>query len=197
MSDGSRSARDRRDAEAELDFKAFQSGDLESLRKVLAHFSPLIESVAASYSLDQSDRDELFQMICIRVWERRMQYTGRGPLRGWVNTLAGRVCSNWAKKRKTRRREEARYISEAVSMNGAHDPDDPSANVERSEFRAQLRECLSRLPRRQRDTFLLIHVENCTTAEVARIQGVRRDTVRSSLRHARKRLRIMMKDHWE
>ena len=195
MSDSSGGPRDRDDADAELDFKAYQSGDLDSLRKVLEHFSPLIESVAASYAHDQSDRDDLFQRICIRLWERRMQYTGRGSLRGWINKLAGRVCSNWVKKRKTRRREERKYISEVVSMNGAHDPCDPSGNLEGREFLTRLRHCLAGLPRRQGDTFLLVHLEEFTTAEVARIQGVRPDTVRSNLRHARKRLRMMMKDY--
>lgn len=198
MSDGSRSTRDKRDDEAELDFKDFQSGDLDRLSQVLEHFSPLIESVAASYARDQSDRDDLFQLVCIRVWERRMQYTGRGSLRGWINRVAGSVCSNWADKRKTRRREEARYLSEAVSMNGAgQDGFDPAEHLAQTEFKDRLRYCVARLPRKQGDTFLLVHVEEYTIAEAARVQGVRPETVRSSLRHARKRLRIMMKDYRE
>ena len=195
MSDSSEGPGDRFDADAELDFEAFQSGDLDSLRRVLAHFSPLIESVAASYTFEQSDRDDLFQRICIRLWERRLQYTGRGSLRGWINKVAGSVCSNWAAERKTRRKDETRYISEVVSLNGAHDHDDPSENLERTEFLARLRHCLARLPKRQGDTFLLVHLEGYRPAEVARIQGVRPETVRSNLRHARKRLSIMMKDY--
>jgi RNA polymerase sigma-70 factor (ECF subfamily) len=197
MSDSAEGTRDSFDADAELDFEAFQSGDLDSLRKVLAHFSPLIESVAASYAFDQSDRDDLFQRICIRMWERRMQFTGRGSLRGWINKVASSVCSNWAKERKTRRKDETRYISEVVSLNGAHDPDDPLENLQRTEFLARLRHCLARLPKRQGDTFLLVHLEGYRTAEVARIQEVRPETVRSNLRHARKRLSIMMKDYRE
>lgn len=196
MSDRS-DPRDRRDAGAEFDFKAFQSGDLVSLRSVLAHFSPLIESVAASYARDESDRDELFHRISIRLWERRMQYTGRGSLRGWINKVAGTVCSNWAEERKVRWREEARYISETESLKGARDPGNPAEAVELSELLARLRHSLSTLPRRQRDTFLLVHVDGYTTAEVATILGVRPATVRSNLRHARKRLRTLMKDYWE
>lgn len=195
MSDGSGGRRDWVDTDAELAFKAVQDGDFDRLRQVLAHFSPLIESVAASYARDQSDRDDVFQKICVRLWERRMQYTGRGPLRGWINKLAGRVCSNWSRDRKTRRKEETRYVSEVVHLNGAHEPDDAHEDVERSEFLARLRQCLSRLPKRQGDTFLLVYFEEYTTVEVAKIQGVRQDTVRSNLRHAKKRLRILMKDY--
>lgn len=198
MSDGSEGSGNRDGTDRELDIKALQSGDLDSLRQVLEHFSPLIESTAASYTRDQSDREDLFQLVCIRVWERRMQYTGRGSLRGWINKVAGSVCSNWANERKTRLREEARYLSEAISMNGAgHDGPDPAENLAQTEFMDRLRYCLSRLPRKQGDTFLLVHVEEYTTAEAARIQGVRPETVRSNLRHAKKRLRIMMKDYRE
>lgn len=63
MSDGSGDPRDGVDADAELEFKAFQSGDLDRLRQVLEHFSPLIESVAASYARDQSDRDDLLSGV--------------------------------------------------------------------------------------------------------------------------------------
>lgn len=179
-----------------LDIKAFQSGDLDSLRQVLAHFSPLIESVAAFYSWDPVDRDELFQLVCIRVWERRMQYTEHGSLSGWMNRVARSVCINWARQQKTRRTHEARYASELVSMNGTeHDFGDPADNLVRGEFLSRLRHCLARLPKRQGDTFLLIHIEGHTTVEVASIQGVRPATVRSNLRHANKRLRIMMEDY--
>ena len=126
-----------------------------------------------------------------------MQYTGRGSLRGWINKVAGTVCSNWAEERKVRRREEARYISETESLKGARDPGNPAEAVELSELLARLRHSLSTLPRRQRDTFLLVHVDGYTTAEVATILGVRPATVRSNLRHARKRLRTLMKDYWE
>ena len=197
MTDSPGGRRDWADTDAEIAFKAVQDGDFGRLRQVLAHFSPLIESVAASYARDQSDRDDLFQEICVRMWERRMQYTGSGPLRGWINKLARRVCSNWSRDRKTRRRSEARYVSEVAYMNGTHEAADPHKNVERSEFVARLRQCLSRLPKRQGDTFLMVYFEEYTTAEVAKSQGVRQETVRSNLRHAKKRLRILMKEYRE
>ena len=191
---------DRGDGDAghgELDIEAFQSGDLDSLRQVLERFSPLIESVAASYAREGADREDLFQLVCVRVWDRRKQYTGRGSFGGWVNRVAHSVCSNWADQQKSRRKHEARYVSEVVSMNGAHDPGDPAEHVVQGEFLGRLRRCLARLPKRQGDTFLLIHLEGHTTAEVARIQGVRAATVRSNLRHANQRLRIMMEDYRE
>ena len=197
MSDGSGGSGHKRDADGELDIRAFLSGDLDALRQVLNHFSPLIESVAASYASDQSDRDELFQKVSIRIWGRRAQYAGRGSLGGWINRVASSVCFNWARARKTRRKYEARYAAEVVSMNGAHDPSNPAENAAQGEFAAHLRHCLADLPMRQADTFILKHVKGYTTAEVAKIQGVRPATVRSNLRHAREQLRIMMEDFRE
>ena len=198
MSEGDGNPSNRDGADSELDVKAFQGGDLDSLRLVLEQFSPLIESVAASYANDDGDRAEMFQLVCIRVWERRMQYAGRGSLGGWINKVARSVCSNWDKAQKTRRKQEARYVSEFVSMNGAgNDADDAAERLVQDEFWSRLRHCLSRLPKRQGDTFLLVHLEGFTTVEAARIQGVQPATVRSNLRHASKRLRIMMEDYQE
>lgn len=182
----------------ELDADAFQRGDLESLRRVFEHFSPLMESTAASYAKDGGDRDDLFQEICVRVWERRAQYAGRGSLGGWINRVAHSVCLNWTRQQRSRKEREARYASEMASMNGARpDLGDPAENLVQDEFLRRLRHCLSCLPKRQGDTFLLIHFEGYTTAEAAMIQGVRPATVRSNLRHANKRLRIMMEDDRE
>lgn len=197
MSDGSRGSGRKRDADGELDISAFQSGDLDALTLVLNHFSPLIESVVVSYANDQYDRKELFQKVGIRIWERRAQYAGVGSLAGWINKVANSVCSNWARAEKVRRKYEAKYAAEVVSMNGAHDPNNPAENAAKSEFLAHLRHCLADLPTRQADTFILRHVKGYTTAEVAKIHGVRPATVRSNLRHAREQLRIMMKDFRE
>ena len=197
MSDGSRGCCQKGDADAGIEISAFQSGDLDALNHLLKHFSPLIERVIASYVYDSADRDELFEMVSVRIWSRRMQFAGRGSLGGWINKVANSVCCNWANARKTRRKHEARYAAEVVSMNGAHDPDDPAENAAKSEFMAKLRHSLAQLPTRQGDTFLLKYHEGYSDAEVAKIQGVRPATVRSNLRHAKKKLRVMMEDYRE
>ena len=71
-----------------IDIDAFRRGDFDTFRTVLQHFGPLIQVIAAAHTGNAHDREELFQEITVRLWERRAQYSARGPLGGWINRIA-------------------------------------------------------------------------------------------------------------
>ena len=60
-----------------IDIARFRSGDPTAFRTVVEQCGPLIRSMVASYVRDPDDRDDLYQEICIRVWEYRAQFSGR------------------------------------------------------------------------------------------------------------------------
>jgi DNA-directed RNA polymerase specialized sigma24 family protein len=41
-------------------------------------------SIVAPYTPNHHDRQELYQEICVRLWEHRARYSGRGPLSAWI-----------------------------------------------------------------------------------------------------------------
>ena len=160
---------------------------------MLHRFGPLILSVAASYTDNVHDREELHQDIAVRLWQRRAQYSGKGALGGWINRIAHRFCSNWRRAQTVREAAAARHAAEALAL-GDVDAflDDPSKLAARNEFMDRLRFALAQLPEKQERTFTLIRVEERSVSEAARILGVRRATVRSNLRHATHKLRDLM-----
>lgn len=179
-----------------IDIARFRSGDPAAFCTVVEQCGPLIRSIVASYVRDPDDRDDLYQEICIRVWEYRAQFSGRGSLAGWINTIAQRSCYNWMKARKTRESRERQYSEDAtVRADAAQLLEDPSQLAAWTDFVSQLRQSLAALPSRQADTFILVHVRGFTAKEAARTLGIRRATVRSNLRHAIKKLRHSMGDY--
>ena len=134
-------------------------------RRVLEEYSPLIWSVVASYVRNPEERDDVYQDICVRIWERRAQYAGRGSLAGWINRIAHRWCYNW--RHGHRRRESSKQ---------------------------RLRESLARLPRKQSDTFVLVRLKGYSIAEAAGALKVRPATVRSNLGYANRKLRKLLKE---
>ncbi len=179
-----------------IDIARFRSGDPTAFRTVVEQCGPLIRSVVASYVRDPYDQDDLYQEICVRVWEYRAQFSGRGSLAGWINTIAQRSCYNWIKAQKTRESRARQYSDDAtVRADAAQLLEDPSQLLACTDFMSQLRQSLATLPPRQADTFILVHVRGFTTKKVARTLGIRRATVRSNLRHAIKKLRQKMGDY--
>lgn len=171
-----------------IDTEAFREG--KAFETVLEQFGPLILSVARRYALDTDDWEDLYQEICLRVYDRRASYSGLGSMGGWVNTVAHRTCRNWRRKRLARSAVMERYAAEqAVSTPSSGRGANPLDQVIASEFEGKVGRALARLSARQADAFILTQVEGYDAREASQIMGVRVATVRSNLRHARRKLR--------
>ena len=81
--------------------------------------------------------------------------------------------------------EEWDAIAETVPSN-----DESAADkLERGQDAARLRACLERLPAEQRECMQLVFFHDMGLAEVASLQGVPENTVKTRLFHARRKLR--------
>jgi len=179
-----------------VDLDAFRRGDSDTFRSVLLHFGPLIRVIAAAHTRSAHDREELFQEITVRLWERRAQYSARGELGGWINRVAHRFCYDWAKAQGAREAAAERHATEVLALEDAGAVlEDPSILMDRKGFLDDLRLALAQLPKKQEETFTLIHIKGYGTVEAARMLGARRATVRSNLRHAIRKLRGFMKEY--
>ena len=169
--------------------------NFDSFRELLQRFGPLIESVAAQYAIDGDDQDDLYQEICIHVLKRIHQYKGRGALGGWIQRLAHRFARNWYNARTARESLLDRYATETLPIDLAESlTDNPSKLLDYKEFLGGLGRAFARLPERQADVMILIHLEEYSMAEVAEILKMKGTTVRSNHRHARQSLLRMLED---
>ena len=179
-----------------IDIDGFRRGDQHCCRRVLDKFSPLIWSVVVSYVREPAARDDVYQEICVRIWERSGQYSGRGSLGGWINRISHRWCHNWCRSQRARESSRQRYVLDTLALAGSAEPsEDPAQLADREEFKHRLTAALAVLPKKQSDTFILVRVKGRTTKEAAGILGVRPATVRSNLRHATRKLRKELKDY--
>ena len=200
LSPAHREGRDSEDSDSAIDapsinIDAFRQGDPQFCRRVLDEFSPLIWSVVVSYVREPAAREDVYQEICFRVWERRGLYSGRGSLAGWINRIAHRWCYNWCRRQKADESSRRRYGLKTVALHeSVQSRENPGLFAARSEFRSRLGAALAALPTKQSDTFILVRVKGCTAKEAARVLGVRPATVRSNLRHATRRLRRELKE---
>ena len=178
-----------------IDTDGFRQGDPDCCRRVLDEFSPLIWSVVFSYVRERAECEDVYQEICVRVWERSGQYSGRGSLAGWINKIAHRHCINWRKRQRTYHSYQKRYAFETAALaEFAHSSEDPALLAERREFGSRVTAALATLPEKQSETFILVRLRGCETREAARILGVQPATVRSNLRHATRKLRRELKE---
>ena len=175
-----------------IDIDAFRRG--EQFEAVLEQFGPLVYSVARRYAVDGDEVDDMYQEICIRIYERCDTFRG-GSLGAWIHRIAENVCRNRLRAGESRRAATERYASahpNGLPPSGA--PTDPLEHVVSVESARRIGEAIARLSRRQADVFVLIRIQGYTPRDVAKIMDIKEATVRSNLRHATDKLRVYLKE---
>ena len=178
-----------------IDVEAFRQGDTDAVNAVLERFGPTIKRIAAMYTTEPDAQSDLYQEICIRVWERHSDYRDNINLSGWIAKLGNNHARNWVTRRQKRREILERYTASEAPVEEADAPDsDPLRMLGFTRFLERLAAALPELPKEQRKAYELVCIEGYRPHEVALQLGVSAPTVRSNVRHAREKLRESMED---
>ena len=181
--------------DAPLETEARRQGDPARFAIMLKRFGPLIRGVVNAYSEDRHDREDMYQEVCIRLLTREGDYRALGALKGWIVTVARGVCRNWRKSQAARSSATDRYSAEFPLEEESDDLfNDPSRLLQYQTFLERLERALAELPPRQATAWRLVHIEGHSANRAARMTKTTPATIRSNIRHARIRLRELMKD---
>jgi RNA polymerase sigma-70 factor, ECF subfamily len=135
---------------------------------------------------DRALSEDVVSDVFFEVWRSADQFEGRSAVSTWLLGIA-RLKAFSALKRCPEEELDER------AANTIEDPaDDPASSLERKETDSVLRECLSGLPRGHREIIDLVYFHEKSIAEVAEIVGIPRNTVKSRMFSARKRLATML-----
>lgn len=131
--------------------------------------------------VDASDAGELFQDVWKNLVQARGRYRADAPFGAWLYRLAhNRLMDHY------RRSKPSEALPDELSIPAAEQPD---ARLERYDGARQLLAALARLPAEQREIIVLREERELTLEQIAEIQGVGRETVKSRLRYALAKLR--------
>jgi RNA polymerase sigma-70 factor (ECF subfamily) len=142
---------------------------------------------------DRHDAEDLLQETFARLWRKRAQYRGEGPLAGYLRRIAYRTYLN-ARTRIVRRRAQAPLDGiDPVDGNGC-----PSEIATREEEERRLHErvrlAIEALPDGWRDAFILFRFEGLAVKEIAKLLGLTPKAVEMRLARALKRVAASVKE---
>jgi RNA polymerase sigma-70 factor (ECF subfamily) len=187
---------DRRDEDLML---SYASGDAAAFDALYARHKGGVYRYLLRHCGNAGTADELFQDIWMNVIRVRATYAPSAKFATWLYTLAhNRVVDHW------RAQGQAALVSidddgdDSVRSAAESLPvvrgDEPEARASNRELGASLHAALKALPPTQRDAFLLQQESGLSLAEIAVLQGVGVETVKSRLRYAIARLRMELAD---
>jgi RNA polymerase sigma-70 factor (ECF subfamily) len=165
----------------------YGAGDAEAFDLLYARYRGPLYRYLARHCESPAAADELYQETWLRVVRERGRWRAGGELAPWLFRVARNLLADhWR-----RRPPETSPLDESVVDLSAPWP----------EAWTLLRDCVERLlrllaglAREQRDAFLLQAEAGLTLDQIGALTGVGRETVKSRLRYALKRLRAGLED---
>ncbi|MCW9047123.1 MAG: RNA polymerase sigma factor [Gammaproteobacteria bacterium] len=129
--------------------------------------------------------NELFQDVWMKLIKTRTNYQVTARFSTWLYHLAhNRLVDYWRSEKFIKNNvsyDETGELSDEYS--------DPHKELQNSQLQQQIKKAMADLPEEQRSAILLKEEASLSLAEIAEVTGVNRETVKSRLRYAIKRLR--------
>lgn len=161
----------------------FRDGETAAFETLYAnHRGPLYR-----YFLRQVARnavDDLFQNVWLRVINSKARYRPDAPFGAFLYRIAHNVLVDHYRR--------VGRVPELIPDEAVDLPDTstgPERALTQHELRAALSRALDELPAAQREAFLLHEEAGLTLEQIAQVVGTGRETIKSRLRYALKRLR--------
>src|SRR2546430_11807390 len=161
---------------------AWQRGDEQAAAELVRRHARTLARFLAGAGAQEADLDDLVQDTFIRAFRSIARFRGDCQFRTWLLTIGGNVLKD-AGRRWSRHR--------VVPLDDAlRDPDGtPHDQAEAGEVEGRLVEGLGRLPRLQREVFLLRAQQGLEYEEIARALGTTAGAARVHYHHAVRRLK--------
>ena len=167
---------------------AYARGDVRAFEMLYERYrQPLYRYLYHSVG-DRAVADDLYQDVWSRIIDARSRFRKGAGFKRYVFRVAhNRLVDHW--RSRTRQGQEESVDQLALAAPAHHQPD---AASEQDQQRQQLQEALMAISTEQREAFLLQQEAGLSLADIADHSGVGRETVKSRLRYAVKRLRGLL-----
>lgn len=165
--------------------RQFSLGGMNALRTkpAVGEYYPQVRRFVARLA-GEAHADDLTQEVFVRVVRALDEYEDRGNIKGWIFTIAARVCIDHRKKLKAVPLAEA-----AVAAR------DEMPRHERRELEEAILAAVRQLPPEQRQVFWMRQAEEIPFREIAARLGVPLGTVLARMKYAMDAIREKVRTH--
>lgn len=164
-----------------------RAADRDAFTALFGHFAPRVKTYLVKTGSDDALADELAQETLLSVWRKAASFDpSRATAATWIFTIARNL-------RVDRFRKEWREVAVGDELpDAADDTAAPDENLSGDERGERVRQALRTLPADQIKVIELSFFEEAPHAEIARALGIPLGTVKSRIRIAMTKLRVIL-----
>lgn len=166
---------------------AHRDGAGGAFRELVERYRRPVFGYLVRCGVSESDRDDLFQDIFVKVHLSAHRYDASRPLHPWLFTVVANTVRTYFKKKRVR----SIFVSESEDERSQHVADgapDVEAIVSAKQTSSWLEKAIGALPMPQREVLILAKIEHMPLQEIASTLGLPLATVKTHVRRARLRL---------
>ncbi len=161
---------------------AIAAGDAAAMRTLYNRHRVRVFRFAVRLVDDAAFAEDIVSEAFIEVWRQADRFEGRSSVSTWIMSIAR------FKALSVRRRRQETELDEKLAETVADQYGTPEQILLETDRSVQLRACLSQLSPDHREIIDLVYYHDKTIEEVAEIVGVPKNTVKTRMFYARRRL---------
>lgn len=158
--------------------------DHAAMEQLYLRYRPRLLGFLRRLTDDQDVREEAYNDIMVKVWEKAHQYQGRSKVSSWIFSIAYRTCLRMVKKQQRR--------DKVIQLVGQDLPEIAQAEEDGQFDDKQIQAAVRGLPAKQRIVVELCYFEGYSLEEIGRIVKCPQSTVKTRLHYARKKIQQML-----
>jgi RNA polymerase sigma-70 factor (ECF subfamily) len=143
--------------------------------------------ICLGFSRNASDAQDLAQDVYLKAYKNIGTLSELSLAKFWLFRIARNTCLNFQKKHRLDR------ISASKITQKMKDPQTPESEMIHQEQLRQLKEAIQKLPKKQRDVFVLKEYGDLSYQEIAETLKIELGTVMSRLNRARQAIKEQIK----
>jgi len=155
-------------------------GDAGAFRVLVERHTRSLDAHAKRMLRNASEAEEVVQEAFVRLWKQAPSYRPEAKLRTFLHGIAHNLCID---------RLRARRPRDDAALELLAGDDRPSGNLAERERSARVQAEVLALPERQRAALSLVHFEELSNIEAARLLDVSVEALESLLARARRSLK--------
>lgn len=162
----------------------YRDGDTQAFELLYRRHNDALYRYLLRLSLNRATAEDLYQEVWSRIIKSRDRYRPTAKFTTYLYRIAHNCFIDFVRRNK--RYASDLQVDEHELVDTGASPED---QAERQRFRQRLYAALEQLPTEQRDVFLLHEEAGLNLDEIAVTTGVNRETAKSRLRYANRKLR--------
>ena len=178
----------------------YQQGDTGAFRTLYYRYRDKLHRYTLRLATRSSEAEEVFQEVWVTVIRSNHTYHPDSPFAAWLSSIAHRrAADRWRTLSRHAPDWKDHADADGADSFEQHAPvvhHTPERHVQNDALREALLAAVQALPPPQREAFLLKAEGDLSLEEIASISGVTRETVKSRLRYAQRRLREAL-ESWQ